>query len=85
MFKLHSKERIGGKVKKVYDQPQTPYQRLVTGGNIEEVPTYNLKKKMKTLNLIEIKREMDKKLKEFWETAEKHRVRMKYLSNPSNS
>jgi hypothetical protein len=85
VFKLYSKERIGGKVKKVYDQPQTPYQRLITGGYIEEVQVYNLKKKMETLNPVELKKEMEKKLKEFWETAEKHRVRMKYLSNPTNS
>lgn len=85
VFKLYSKERIGGKVKKVYDQPQTPYQRLITGGYIEEVQAYNLKKKMETLNPVELKKEMEKKLKEFWETAEKHRVRMKYLNNPSNS
>lgn len=85
VFKLHSKDRIGGKIKKVYDQPQTPYQRLVTGGYIEEIQAYNLRKKMETLNPVELKREMEKKLKEFWETAEKHRVRMKYLNNPSNS
>jgi hypothetical protein len=85
VFKLHSKERIGGKVKKVYDQPQTPYQRLITAGYIEEMQVYNLKKKMETLNPVELKKEMEKKLKEFWETAEKHRVRMKYLNNPSNS
>lgn len=85
VFKLYSKERIGGKVKKVYDQPQTPYQRLITGGYIEEVQAHNLKKKMETLNPVELKKEMEKKLKEFWETAEKHRVRMKYLNHPSNS
>lgn len=85
VFKLYSKERIGGKVKKVYDQPQTPYQRLITGGYIEEVQAYNLRKKMETLNPVELKKEMEKKLKEFWETAEKYRVRMKYLNNPSNS
>lgn len=44
VFKLYSKERIGGRVKKVYDKPQTPYQRLITGGYIEEVQAYNLKK-----------------------------------------
>ena len=60
VFKLYSKERVGGKVKKVYDQPQTPYQRLITGGYIEEVQAYNLKKKMEALNPVELKKKWRK-------------------------
>lgn len=76
VFKLYSKERIGGKVKKVYDIPQSPYQRLMTGGYIEEIQAYNLKKKMELLNPIQLKNELEQKLKIFWEAAEKHRVRI---------
>ena len=84
VFKLYSKERIGGKVKKVYDKPQTPYQRLMAGGYIEEIQAYNLKKKMEALNPVKLKLELEMKLKLFWKTAEKHRVRMATL-NPTNS
>ncbi len=83
VFKLHSKERIGGKIKKVYDTPQTPYQRLMSGGYIEEIQAYNLKKRIELLNPVHLKKELDIKLKEFWETAEKHRVRMSYLNSQS--
>lgn len=84
VFKLYSKERIGGKIKKVYDTPQSPYQRLMSGGYIEEIQAYNLKKKMETLNPVELKKQLDLKLKDFWETAEKHRVRMSFLNSPRN-
>lgn len=84
VFKLYSKERIGGKIKKVYDTPQTPYQRLVSGGYIEEIQAYSLKKRMETLNPVELKKQLDLKLKVFWETAEKHRVRMSFLNSPRN-
>lgn len=84
VFKLYSKERIGGKIKKVYDTPQTPYQRLVSGGYIEEIQAYSLKKRMETLNPVELKKQLDLKLKVFWETAEKHRVRMSFLNSLRN-
>lgn len=85
VFKLQSKARVGGKVKKVYDTPQTPYQRLITGGYLANDQVTSLKRRMSELNPVELKKELDKKLKEFWITAEKHRVRMGHLSNPSNS
>lgn len=81
VFKLYSKERVGGKIRKVYDTPQTPYQRLLTGGYIEEMQSNRLKKRMETLNPVTLKKELEKKLQEFWETAEKHRVRMGYLNS----
>jgi hypothetical protein len=85
VFKLYSKERIGGKIKKVYDKPQTPYQRLIHGGYLGNDQVINLKRRMENLNPVELKKTLDLKLKDFWETAEKHRVRMSYLSNNSNS
>ncbi len=83
VFKLYSKERVGGKVKKVYDTPQTPYQRLMSGGYIEEMQAYNLKKRMETINPVMLKKELENKLKIFWATAEKHRVRMNYANSSS--
>jgi hypothetical protein len=85
VFKLYSKERIGGKIKKVYDKPQTPYQRLIHGGYLGSDQVISLKRRMEKLNPVELKNNLDLKLKEFWETAEKHRVRMSYLSSNSNS
>ena len=36
MMKLVSKERIGGSVKRKYDTPKTPYQRLMDSGQVSE-------------------------------------------------
>jgi hypothetical protein len=83
VFKLESKDRIGGKIKKVYDTPQTPYQRLIKSGHLGEDQVYNLKKKMESLNPVQIKQEMEIKLREFWQTAEKNRVRMNYINDAS--
>lgn len=76
VFKLKSKERIGGRTKRIYDIPQTPYQRLVTGGYLLEDQIYNLEVRMKSLNPVNLKKEMEKELKLFWELTEKHKVRV---------
>jgi hypothetical protein len=81
VFKLHSKERVGGKVKKVYDTPQTPYHRLINGGYLGADQVTSLKRRMSLLNPVKLKNDLDLKLREFWETAEKHRVRMSYLNS----
>lgn len=85
VFKLHSKERIGARTKRIYDQPQTPYQRLVRGGYLGDDQIYNLEKRMKTLNPVQIRKELEKQLKLFWEEAERHRIRTGRLTDPSNS
>ena len=36
VMKLLSKERIGAKVKKTYDTPQTPYRRLLAAPSITQ-------------------------------------------------
>jgi len=59
-MKLVSKERIGTKVKKQYDVPQTPYQRLL---DLEEVDVERKSKLQNTyaqLNPFELKRTIDK-------------------------
>ena len=43
--KLVSKERIGAKIKKVYDKPQTPFDRAIASDNTPE----KIKRKLKTL------------------------------------
>jgi hypothetical protein len=85
VFKLYSKERIGGKIKKVYDKPQTPYQRLISGGYLGGDQVVSLKRRMESLNPVKLKEQLDQNLKIFWITAEKSRVRMGYLNPKSNS
>ena len=49
-MKLLSKERIGAKVKKRYDQPQTPYRRLLGAPDVSEQTRQRLQAEYATLN-----------------------------------
>ena len=59
-MKLKSKERIGSKVIKKYDQPKTPYQRLLEMEEINEPIKNELKAIYKELNPFELKRNIEK-------------------------
>ncbi len=60
LMKLKSKERIGSKVIKKYDDPKTPYKRLLEMNNINEVKKNELKSIYKELNPFEMKRSIEK-------------------------
>ncbi|MCL0104980.1 transposase, partial [Dehalococcoidia bacterium] len=50
VMKLVSKERIGGKLKRKYDTPKTPYQRLLDSGQISEEARKKLEEVYLSLN-----------------------------------
>ena len=77
VMKLKTKTRIGAKVIKVYDDPKTPYQRLIESTHLEDQELTKLQEKFKRLNPFELKRELDEKLKWFFRIAE---VRAKSMS-----
>ena len=56
--KLLSKDRDGAKIRKRYDAPQTPYNRLLSSPHIEHDVKENLKKAWMDLNPAELKRGM---------------------------
>lgn len=58
VMKLLSKERIGAKVKKTYDDPQTPYRRLLSAPGTTETMRQRLQAEYDTLNPAQLKREM---------------------------
>lgn len=66
VLKLTSKERIGGRVKKKYDEPKTPYKRLMESSYVPEKEKAALRDNYRTKNPIYLKKEMEKKLKEFF-------------------
>ncbi|MHB0913043.1 MAG: hypothetical protein ACYC2Y_06320 [Armatimonadota bacterium] len=61
--KLVGKERIGARVKKVYDEAQTPAQRLLARDDLPEETRSRLERAMDRLNPAEIKRQMTKLVK----------------------
>ena len=63
VIKLISKERIGGHIKRKYDKPKTPYQRMIEDSNIDEKTKEKLKRVYESLNPAQLKRDIDSKLK----------------------
>ena len=73
VMKLVSKERIGGHVKRKYDTPKTPYQRLMESGQIAEEAKRQLEAVYLSLNPAELKRGIDAKLDKLYHTYERKR------------
>lgn len=59
-MKLVSKERIGGKVIRKYDKPQTPYDRVLESPYVKKEKKEELKKEREKLNPAQIRRELIK-------------------------
>lgn len=60
--KLISKDKIGSKVKKKYDTPKTPYQRIIECPDVEEKVKEKLRQEKAKLNPFELQAELQKKL-----------------------
>jgi len=73
VMKLQSKERIGGKVKRKYDVPSTPYQRLMESDQISEESEEELHRIYLSLNPAELKRQIDAKLEKLYAVYEAKR------------
>lgn len=79
VLKLKSKERIGGRVKKIYDEPKSPYKRLLENTYVPEKEKAKLREAFAMKNPIYLKKELDKKLKEFYKRVEEY-LRIKKLT-----
>ena len=60
--KLISKERVGSKIKRKYDKPQTPYERILAREEVEDSVKQGFIKTFDDLNPFELRRRIDKKL-----------------------
>lgn len=75
--KLVGKERLGARLRKVYDRPRTPYQRLVDSGVLEEAATGRLQEQLLAINPAELQRRIELALRAVWactERAERRKV-----------
>lgn len=68
VMKLVSKERVGGKVRRKYDKPKTPFQRLMESGQISEEKKVQLEATYLSLNPAELKRKIDARLDRLYQT-----------------
>jgi len=85
-FKLKEKVRIGGRIKKTYDAPLTPYQRVQLCDVISTEIKMDLSSRRKEYNPFELRRELElklstfrNKLKEYNEKRETYEKDHKYL------
>jgi len=61
-IKLILKERIGGKIHRVYDKAKTPFRRLLESPEVSENEKQRLRNTYQSLNPAHLKRQIDKKL-----------------------
>lgn len=65
-MQLMSKERIGSRIKKKYDFPKTPFERIKLAPNVSEEEKAKLAIRMKSLNPFELKKGLEQKLDLFF-------------------
>ena len=75
--KLVGKERCGARVRKAYDAPRTPYQRLLDSGVLDQATAARLQKQFLAINPAELQRRIELALRAVWactERAERRKV-----------
>jgi hypothetical protein len=70
-MKLTSKQRIGSKVVKHYNLPETPYQRLLESPDVPDHAKQQLKRKYQELNPAQLTREIVRLQQELWKAVQK--------------
>lgn len=64
--KIVSKERVGSRVVKRYDEPRTACQRLLASSQLAEPGRHALKARLHATNPAELQRQIDKLLRQLW-------------------
>jgi len=67
VMKLIQKQRIDGRLKRKYDVPKTPYQRLIESGQLPQDKAQSLRRLYEKLNPAELKNGIDQKLDKLYE------------------
>lgn len=62
-----TKVRVGAKIKRTFDKPRTPYQRVLEDETVSQVQKEQLKATYAQLNPFELKKSLDRKLKSFYD------------------
>lgn len=65
-FKLKEKIRIGARIRKIYDKPQTPYQRLIESTHLSEEKKDRLREMKKGLDPFQLEHSLESNLKTFF-------------------
>jgi hypothetical protein len=76
-MKLISKDRVGAKVKKKYDKPKTPYQRIIECPTVSEEVKEKLRATKATLNPFELQARLQEKLASFHKLNDAYNEKIK--------
>lgn len=87
-MKLIKKERVGGHIKRKYDKPLTPYQRILNYECLGDERKRELRERYNSLNPCELKREIKKLLNALYEAYLKKQEKSKgrsvrFFNDPS--
>jgi hypothetical protein len=66
VMKLIGKERVGAKVRKHYDTPQTPYRRAVTAGVLRPQAQAAFAAQLATIGPLTLRRQLEAELERLW-------------------
>jgi hypothetical protein len=69
IMKLKEKVRSGSKVKRIYDEPQTPYARVLASPHVSAKRKASLRAQYAQLDLVQLKREIDAIVDQLWQDA----------------
>jgi hypothetical protein len=73
--KLVSKHRVGSRVRKRYDHPQTPAQRVLAAGVLHAAQRHALEQQLQALDPIALARDIQQTLDVLWKLADTHPAR----------
>jgi hypothetical protein len=68
-MKLIAKQRVGSRVRKQYDQAQTPYQRVLASPQVAPADKEALRQQFLSLNPVHVRQALDERLTHFWQKA----------------
>lgn len=71
VLKLIGKERHGARVTKRYDRAQTPYQRVLAAGVLDEVARHRLVQEHRQRGPARLRRDLDQALEQLWQLSER--------------
>jgi hypothetical protein len=70
VMKLKHKSREGAKVRKVYDEARTPYQRVLESGALEPEQRESLERLYRSLSPVRLLDDIERELQKLWAMAE---------------
>ena len=73
-MKILRKERIGARIKKTYDDPKTPYQRLLDSADLNFKQKYMLEQAHEKLDPIQLQLGLEGKLREYFQLIQQSKA-----------